>query len=307
MWVVVNALVPILSLVLLGYALRRKAWLADGFWPAAEKLAYYGLLPSLLVVTLARADLSQFSWWHVGVAAILPLVAVAALLWLWFLSLYKGDGKSFTSLFQGGIRLNTFVGLALSEALLGSEGLTIAALVAGFMISTVNLLCIFTFALATESMVLTVKKLLYQVFANPLVLACLAGGLLNTSGIGLPSPFYETLQVFSRAALPIALLAVGAALQMRMLTHAFQLSAIGLLCKFVLLPLLGVVSTTIMGIDDAIATVIVVFMALPTAPSAYILAVQLGGDRQLMASMITQQTIIAFLTLPVTLWLLERF
>jgi len=36
----------------------------------------------------------------------------------------------------------------------------------------------------------------------------------------------------------------------------------------------------------------------PTAPSAYILARQLGGDTETMASIITFQTLLAFLIMP---------
>ena len=49
------------------------------------------------------------------------------------------------------------------------------------------------------------------------------------------------------------------------------------------------------------AFVAVLFNGLPTATSAYILARQLGGDATLMASLITAQTLLAMLTLPLVL------
>ncbi|MEN9434018.1 MAG: hypothetical protein RLZZ422_1607 [Pseudomonadota bacterium] len=51
-------------------------------------------------------------------------------------------------------------------------------------------------------------------------------------------------------------------------------------------------------------SVVVIMAALPTASSAYILARQLGGNADLMAAIITLQTLAALLTLPLLLWLL---
>ena len=51
--------------------------------------------------------------------------------------------------------------------------------------------------------------------------------------------------------------------------------------------------------------VAVLFAALPGAPPSYILARQLGGDGELMASVLTVQTAIAVLTLPLVLGLLR--
>ena len=47
--------------------------------------------------------------------------------------------------------------------------------------------------------------------------------------------------------------------------------------------------------------VALLFGAAPTASSAYTLARQLGGDAPLMAAIVTIQTALSFLTLPLTL------
>jgi predicted permease len=42
------------------------------------------------------------------------------------------------------------------------------------------------------------------------------------------------------------------------------------------------------------------YCALPTAPNANIMAKQMGGDTRLMAALITVQTLLAALTLPLS-------
>ena len=56
-----------------------------------------------------------------------------------------------------------------------------------------------------------------------------------------------------------------------------------------------------LGLSDGAAKALVTFHALPTAPAAHILARQLGGDALLMAGMLTAQTALAVVTLP--LWI----
>ena len=58
-----------------------------------------------------------------------------------------------------------------------------------------------------------------------------------------------------------------------------------------------------LGLFAASAAIIV--FALPTAPTAYVLTRQLGGDSHLMAGIITLQTLLAAASLPLILTLLD--
>ena len=50
--------------------------------------------------------------------------------------------------------------------------------------------------------------------------------------------------------------------------------------------------------------IVILSTAVPTASGAYILARQMGGDAVLMAEILTYQTLISMLTLPLALYLL---
>ncbi len=71
--------------------------------------------------------------------------------------------------------------------------------------------------------------------------------------------------------------------------------------KLLLMPAFVLSLAWLLGLDPVSRDVALLFAALPTATSAYILARQLGGDAELMAAIITGQTLLAMLTLP--LWL----
>jgi predicted permease len=67
------------------------------------------------------------------------------------------------------------------------------------------------------------------------------------------------------------------------------------------MPLLAVLIAKLFSLPNLETVLLVIFFAIPTAPTAYILTRQLNGDSQLMAGIITLQTIIAVVTLPLVL------
>jgi predicted permease len=74
------ALAPAAGLIALGYGLKRRRFMPDEFWPGAERLAYFILLPALLIHGLAVADLSGVPVARLMLVIALALVLVAALL-----------------------------------------------------------------------------------------------------------------------------------------------------------------------------------------------------------------------------------
>jgi predicted permease len=97
----------------------------------------------------------------------------------------------------------------------------------------------------------------------------------------------------------MGLLAVGAGLRPRALGNALRpiLWASGI--KLVAMPLVTAPLCALLGVRGPALAVAVIFAALPTATSSYILARQLGGDAELMAALLTTQTVLSALTLPV--------
>ncbi|MDZ7824961.1 MAG: AEC family transporter [Gammaproteobacteria bacterium] len=303
MSVIVAALAPVLALILLGFALRRMQFVEINVWAGLERLTYFVLFPALLIHTLGRQDLGNLPWERMLAVVALALAGAVAALLVWRrVAAARGrpiPDPTFTSIFQGGVRFNTYIALALIQAFLGPEGVVVGAVVFGFMIVLVNLLCISAFALWGERGIQGPGPFLRAVFGNPLILACLAGWTLSLSGIGLPGVSAEILEIVGRAALPLGLLVVGAALRPEEVRAHLGPAALASLVQFGLKPLLAVVLTSLFGLDPLLTAVFVIVLMTPTAPSSYILARQLGGDTGTMASIITLQTLLAFAVMPV--------
>ncbi|MDS4022275.1 MAG: AEC family transporter, partial [Candidatus Competibacter sp.] len=174
---ILGALGPIFALILLGLGLRRFGFPGDGFWPAAEHFTYFILFPALLVHRLALARLGDY--------AVLPVAGVSVALLLGMTAVLYGlrpwlrvDGPAFTSVYQGVIRFNTYVGLAVVLAVFHAEGGTVAALVMAIMIPLINVLCVLVLN-AHAGGAATMAGVARGLVTNPLILACLIGIGLN--------------------------------------------------------------------------------------------------------------------------------
>lgn len=307
---IINTLVPVVFLLVSGQALRRTLIEDAGFWAAAEKLTYFVLMPALLVQTLGGSTLESLPWLEIATVAYgVLLILTVALVGGYLLSGTRSTAAVFTSVFQGSIRFNTYIALALAEGIYGTEGLAIGALTSGLMIVVINILCVTVLAVTighdgSRTPRQQAVRVIRDLAQNPLLLACLAGGMLNMAGGHLPVWLDGSLGLLTRMALPLALLCVGASIGLSRLRADLTPSLLAGVIQFGVKPALAAALCLWLGLPAMVTTVLVLLMAVPTAPSAYILARRMGGDHEVMASIIGFQTVTAFATLPLTLLVL---
>ncbi len=299
---ILAALVPLFGLILLGAMLARARFPGEDFWPGLERFIYFVLFPALLIEGLATAQLDPGRIAPVLAAVLATLVIGSALVFL-LKPLIPLNGPAFSSLYQGGIRFNTYLGIAVVIAVFGDEAMAVTALTIALMIPLINVFCVLVLSRYAEAQ--SSWRLLGRSLAqNPLILGCVIGLLLNTSGIGLHDWLASGLETAGSAAVPLGLISVGAGLKLgRWQSEAAPILA-GSLIKLIILPVIAWWIAGVMALGTLETQVLVVFAALPTATSAYILARQMGGDHALIARMLTIQTAAAAISLPLVLALL---
>src|SRR3546814_6590146 len=86
-------------------------------------MTYFIFFPALLVDNLAHAHLGNLDPTGMLGALLIALIVQAALVYA-LRPLMNVDGPAFTSVFQGAVRFNTFVGLGAVTALEGGTGVT---------------------------------------------------------------------------------------------------------------------------------------------------------------------------------------
>ncbi|MFN2360375.1 MAG: AEC family transporter [Marinobacter sp.] len=301
--VMVQALMPVFALILLGYLFRRWHFPGDDFWFQAERFTYYVLFPAMLIFKLGQARVEPSAYGDILILIVAMLVAMAALLgvlqWIW-----RWPGPVFSSVFQGGIRFNSYVALAAAGMLLGDEGLSLIAIAVALKVPLLNLLCILMFSLAAGNGAVKLKPVLKAIVSNPLIIGSVVGVVWSYFRIGFHPLAAGILEPLSDLALPLGLMTVGAGLQLKALRGASNPFLVSSVAKLVVFPLLTAGLALLLGLEGMMVQVAVLLAALPTATSSYILARQLGGDAPLMAGIISGQTLLAMVTIPLLLGVL---
>lgn len=295
-----GAVLPVFLVILLGFAIRRGGWLPEGFWAPAESLTYTVTFPALLTANLAAADMTAVAWGPLMLIQAGAVTAVAAMVVALRGRLARRlavDDAAFTSVFQGAIRPNTYIGLAVAAALYGDHGVTLTAICVAVVVPLVNVLSVSCMARYGSGQAATLAGVVRGIVTNPLILACTLGILLNASGVGLPPVIGPMLEILGRAALPIALLAVGAGLSFRHLRRAGAPVAVSAGFKLAGVPVLVWAGCMATGLDPATTAVAVLYAGLPCSASSYVLARRMGGDAPLVAGIITAQTLASVVTI----------
>lgn len=301
--VLIQALVPIFALIVMGYLFRRWNFPGDGFWLQAERFTYYVLFPPMLVYKLGQARIDPAAYSEIASLVIAMVVAMTLLLVVLQL-LRRWPGPVYSSVFQGALRFNSYVALAAAGMLLGDKGLSLMAIVVAIKVPLINLLCILMFSLVASQGPVRLVPVLKAIVTNPLIIGSVIGVLWSYFQIGFHPILAGILEPLSGLALPLGLMTVGAGLQLKALRGASGPFLVASFAKLFGFPLMTAGLALMLGIEGTLLQVAVLLTALPTATSAYILARQLGGDAPLMAGIISGQTLLAMITIPLMLGLL---
>ena len=307
MAIVLAGLLPVFLLIVLGVILKRTLMQLDTQWHGLERLTYFVLFPMLLIQTLVKADLSKVPIAGVGGALLLSALLVSAVcLALWpFLKRSGVDGPAFTSIFQGATRWQTYVALSVAGNLYGGTGLALASVAMVAIIPLVNVLSVAVLAhfAATEKQ--SPGAIMLTVARNPLIWACVIGLSINVLHVPLPKIWHEVADALGRASLAIGLLVTGAGLQLKGFLRPSLAALLGVGLKLVLMPILAIGLALWFGLTGANLVIVAACSAVPTSPSSYVLARQMGGDAPLLAQIITLQTIFAAITMPIAIALMR--
>ena len=297
---VIAALIPIFAIIAVGAGLRRLAFLNDDGWRAVERVTYFVLFPCFLFGAIAFADFTNEPVGRMSILLAGAMIVMAALVYP-FRALLALDGPAFTSLFQGAVRWNSYVALGAIAAVLGPKGLALAAIAVAIMVPLANALCVVVLMRHANGET-GLAMLAQQLARNPLILACLAGIVVQLTGLPIPKVASTTVDLIGKAALPLGLLAVGASLDLGDARARPAPLIVATILKLVAMPALVAAGAHLLGVTAAAKTAALICAAVPGASSSYILARQLGGDAPLMANITTAQTLAAMLTMPIILW-----
>ena len=310
MTVVLTSILPIFSLIVIGYLAGRFAYVSETTSAGLADFTFKLAIPALLFRTIATADLpdvSPFAVWASYFAAVFTVWAIAAVVSTLVLRRAVGDTASISM--SAGFGNVVMLGIPLSislhgEAAAGSIALIIAA----------HSPILWTLATVHNALVnRDGKAAIGDVFRraatdlsrNTIILAILAALAWRATGLEVHELALGIFKMLGAAAIPCALVSLG--LSLVGFRIAGQVPTLGLILvlKLAVLPLLAaVLAFSVFDLPPVTAAVVVIFAAMPTGANAYLFASQVGRAVNSASGAVVLATLLSIFTSTLLLLLL---
>ena len=294
-------LFPDFSLILIGYLLCRFTALDRKVWEPIESLVYYFLFPVLLFHSIVRNPLDLQATSSLMVAGFtlgLAGIGLAYSLPHWPVLGHRMDRRLHAASAQVGFRFNSFIALALAGKVAGPQVLQLIAVIIGVCVPLFNIGAVWPMAHHAG------KGFGRELVRNPLIIATAGGLVANLLGFVVPGWLEPTVTRIGQSSLALGLMAAGAGMQLGSLKSAKTLGVAVLTVKHLGMPLMAWGIARLLGLDPTQTTVLLMFSAVPTASSCYVLAARMGYDGPYVAGLVTLSTLLGMVSLPFALGVL---
>ena len=316
-----NAILPIILPILLGYFLKRMNFFKKEFLVEANKLVFKILIPVALFVNLYMADLSHINWAFVGFAslAILLLFGIGLVVTLFF-----SDKRQKGVILQAAFRSNyAIIGIPLATALGGAVAEAEASVVAAISVPLFNILAVIALSIfhKEEGKKVNFKQVLLNIAKNPLILGVFAGlavclinmgitalgfdivGFLNNKVTFIP----KTLNSIKGCMTPIALLVLGARFEFSAIKSLWKQITTAVVLRLFITPAIFLSLAYVIGFrtstDFAILSAL---FATPIAVSSVPMTAQMGQDDQLAGQIVVWTSTISAFSLFLIIYLCSQ-
>ncbi len=295
---------PVFVMLLLGVALMRLRWIDGIFIHTASTLVFKATLPTLLFLSVIKADLGAAL--QSALIAYYVAATVAGFLLAWGWALWRCPVADRGVYVQGAFRGNNgVVGLALATSLYGDYGLSLGGVLAGLVIFLYNSLSAVVLAIYSPDGRADAGAIIRSIVGNPLIIGVTAAIPFAYWQIPLPDWLMTSGQYFAQLTLPLALICIGGTLSISVLRESSRTALSASLMKMVWLPALATVGAWALGFRGAELGILFLYFGCPTASTSFVMARAVNSNHKLAAIIIVITTLGAAVTINIGLFLLR--
>ena len=297
---------PIFLLIAFGWLLRQKGFFTPQTMKENNSLLYCFAMPALLLRGILGAESRIPNAGLFTLAVCSPYVITVFAVWL--LARRGEPVKRFATLSLAATRGNHFfAGLPILGLSLGEAGIAAGTLVLAFSLAFMQFLSIGSGQLAlfgsisVESLRRTGNRLL----RNPLFLSCLLAVFLIFAKLDQLPPWLDmTLKMLADIGTGLALLMLGARIELQEAGRAFLTTWKLQLVKLIVHPTVTYVVLSLFGLSPILVQTGTLLAAMPEAVNTTIIAQEMGMDGDYCSLGTTASVLLSMLTLPLWLHLL---
>ncbi len=322
----INAILPILLPILLGYFLKRIHFFSDDFLKEANKLVFKILIPILLFKSLYLADLSTINWAFVGfsAAAILVLFFIGLLIVYFFIP----DKKQKGVILQASFRSNyAIIGIPLATMLGGAAAEAEASVVAAVSVPLFNILAVIALTMfdKEDGQKVSIKETLIKIVKNPLIIGVACGlvvcliNLWISTATGFNIQAYmkstdfkdangnlvnavcfipKTINSIGNLATPLALIVLGGKFEFKAVKKLWKQLTLSCTLRLAVTPAVFLVIAYFLNFRGSTQfAILIALFATPIAVSSAPMAGQMGQDEELAGQIVVWTSALSAISL----------
>ena len=311
----INAVTPIVAMVVLGYLLKKAGFIDEKFAKQANKLVFRVFLPVMLFSNVYKVgSFAELDYGYILYAAVAS-IAIFLLAFPVVLAVTKKPERRGVML-QAAFRSNyALVGIALAGSLFGEIGELMASVMSLVSVPLINILAVISLTIFNkEGKRPTLGSVLLGIIKNPLIRAIGLGiaavilrEVLGGAGITLDirdiAPVWKVVGYLSGIATPVALIALGAQFEFSALPEMKKEIIVGVMMRTLIVPLLSLsVAYIFFGdrFDGAAFAALAAMFATPNAVSTVPMTQEMGGDAALAGQLVVWSTLFSTFTIFMT-------
>lgn len=308
----INAVMPIVLLVALGYYAKKIRLLNEQFCATGNRFCFRVLLPILLFMNIYKTNGIEDIQWDLAVYACIIIFIVFILGFFFIVPHFKipsQKGVILQCIFRSNFAL---IGLPLATSLAGQKGATVAAILSLVAIPLYNILAVFSleYFVQNDERKTNYLKIAKGILTNPLIIGVMAGflvlcirALFEWLGISFRLAdvefLYSALNMTAVIASPLALIILGAQFEFYAIRGLLKQIIVGTVMRILVVPIigLGIAYLLFPQYGGAEFSGLVALFASPVAVSSSVMTAEMGGDKDLASQYVVWTTFFSAFTI----------
>lgn len=302
-----QVMLPVFLTILLGAFLQKIGLMPKRMIGDLNRLCFKCFLPVMLFNNVRATDFRQYFEWHlISYAIVSVLLLFAVLLWIIPRTVQQPEQQSV--MIQGIYRSNyVILGIPIVSNIYQGESIATITMLIAIIVPLFNLLAVYLFERFNGQNKHDPMKMLGSIARNPLIIATVLGMLYTIFGIQFPTFLDATLSDLAGITIPLALLILGADLDLNLETTSVKLLVTAVIGKVLIVPLLFLPPAIALGFRGQALASLLAMYASPAAVSGYIMAQNENADHHLAGQIVVITSILSCFTLFIFIALLRQF
>ena len=300
----VNAVIPSAIYLIIGIILKVTGVMKDEEVKKFTHVVFVTLYPFIMFDNLYGKNIADNMDVKLGLYAVGFTVLQFAASWIFVCAIEKSNyerGAMIQALYRSNYVL---MGFPIAVNLFGKGNITAVAIIMMLVVPFYNITAVILFETFRGGKV-NFGQMLKRILTNPIIDGGIAAFIVMILGINLPQPIVNTIGTLSDATAPIAMILLGAALNINGFSSDRRRIAICTIGKLVVFPAIGIAGAVLLGIRDVQLIAVTLMVAAPIALASYAMASSMGGNGKLAGELVVVTTIASCFTIPIFLFILK--